>query len=71
MFPIVAQIDAPAVLHKVILFNIAQKVTNVLGYFCKQICYQELSKIAQSGHTDGDTKRDDTTYCNLVDLLLK
>ena len=22
-----------------------------MGYFCKQFCYQELSKIAQSGHT--------------------
>ena len=22
-----------------------------LGYFCKQICCQELSKIAQFGHT--------------------
>ena len=25
----------------------------ILGYFCKQLCCQELSKIAQSGHTEG------------------
>ena len=37
-------------LHKVIIFKIAHKISNVLGYFCKQICYPELSKIAQSGH---------------------
>ena len=24
----------------------------LLGYFCNQICWQELSKIAQSGHTE-------------------
>ena len=27
------------------------EVTEYLGYFCKEICHQELSKIAQSGHT--------------------
>ena len=37
-------------LHEVILFKIAQKVSNILGYFCKQIVSQKLSKIAQSGH---------------------
>ena len=31
----------------------AQKVTVHLGYFWKKICRQELSKIAQSGHTAG------------------
>ena len=30
------------------------KVTKYLGYFCKKFCHQELSKIAQSGHT-GET----------------
>ena len=28
-----------------------QKVTKHLGYFWRTICYQELSKIAESGHT--------------------
>ena len=35
-----------------VIFNSAQKVTVHLGYFWKKICSQELSKIAQSGHTD-------------------
>ena len=26
------------------------KVTKYLGYFCKKICYQELSKVVQSCH---------------------
>ena len=34
------------------LFKVAQKSTILLGYFWKRICCQELSKIAQSGHTD-------------------
>ena len=51
MFP---KADTVAVLHKVVIFKIAQKVFSVLGYFCKQICCQELSKIAQSGHTEQD-----------------
>ena len=29
----------------------AQKLFNYLANFCKRICHQELSKIAQSGHT--------------------
>ena len=33
-------------------FKRAQTVTVHLGYFWKNICSQELSKIAQSGHTD-------------------
>ena len=32
-------------------FKRAQKVNMHLGYFFKKICHQELSKIAQSGHT--------------------
>ena len=32
-------------------FKIAQKVAKYLSYFYKQICFKELSKIAQSGHT--------------------
>ena len=38
-------------LHQIIYYKIAQKSTIFLGYFCEQISYQELSKIAQSGHT--------------------
>ena len=30
-----------------------QNVSKYLGCFCKKICNQELSKIAQSGHTVG------------------
>ena len=37
---------------KVMLFNLAQKFTMHLGYFWKKPRHQELSKIAQSGHTD-------------------
>ena len=32
-------------------FKIAQKLVIHLGYFCMNIFHQELSKIAQSGHT--------------------
>ena len=44
--------------HKVILFKIAQNIINVLGYFNKQICCQDLSKITQSGHTGANGWRD-------------
>ena len=27
-------------------------MSKYLGYFCEKICHQDLSKIAQSGHTD-------------------
>ena len=37
---------------KVVFFNAAQKVLKYLGYFCKQLCCQELSISAQSGHFD-------------------
>ena len=37
---------------KVVLFHIAQKLPAYLGYFCKKICYQEVKKMGQSGHTD-------------------
>ena len=33
-------------------FKTSQKVIYYLGYFWEKICCQELSKIAQSGHTD-------------------
>ena len=35
------------------VFKTAQKANIRLGYFCKKNCHQELSKIAQSGHTAG------------------
>ena len=33
------------------LFKFVQMFDKYLGYFCTKICHQELSKIAQSGHT--------------------
>ena len=49
--------SCPKIIHisfhsKVIIFKIVLKVTKYLGYFWAKICCQELSKIAQSGHTD-------------------
>ena len=37
---------------KLMFFKVAQKVTKCFGHFSRHICHQELSKIAQSGHTD-------------------
>ena len=37
-----------------IWYKTAQKSTIVSGYFCKQIWCQQLSNIAQSGHTTGN-----------------
>ena len=39
-------------MHKMDVFKTPQKVNIYLGYFCKKVCHQELSKIAQSRHTD-------------------
>ena len=36
---------------RVTIFEIAQNVANHFGLFCFKFCCQELSKIAQSGHT--------------------
>ena len=36
---------------KVTFITIAKNVNKYLGYFCKELCSQELSKIAQTGHT--------------------
>ena len=33
----------------------SKKVSKYCDYFCKKICHQDLSKIAQSGHTALDT----------------
>ena len=49
MFPKVAQIDATAVFP---LSDTFQKSPKSHQCFCKQNCCQELSKIAQSGHTE-------------------
>ena len=38
-------------LKKVLCFKIAQKITKKLVYFWKKIYSQDLSKVAQSGHT--------------------
>ena len=38
------------------IFLRAQCVAKNFGYFCKKICYLELSKVAQSGHTEGHFK---------------
>ena len=37
---------------KFVLFKIAKKVPEYFGYLCKKFCYQEVQKIAQSGHTE-------------------
>ena len=50
-FPNVAEIISTAVLHKLTSYKIAQKSPILLGVRFKQICWQKLSKIAQSGHT--------------------
>ena len=33
------------------IFHNSPKLLLIFGYFCKELCYQELSKISQSGHT--------------------
>ena len=43
--------------NKVMFFKIGQKVAKYFGYFCKKSCFQNLSKITQSGRTDGDQWR--------------
>ena len=51
MFPKVTWIISTVVFTLIDPFNIDQKLQIFKGYFCKHICYQELSKITQSGHT--------------------
>ena len=36
------------------IFHNIQIVPNLLGYFCKKNCYQDVPKIAQSGHAEQD-----------------
>ena len=38
------------------LFLNGPKVNNIFGQLCRQICCQELSKIAQTGHTARHTQ---------------
>ena len=52
MFSKVVLIISKPVFTLIDHFKIAQKSTIFLGYFWEWICCQELSKIAQSGHTD-------------------
>ena len=51
MFLKVAWVISIAVFKVINIFQNGPKVTNLFGYFCKQICLKELSKISQSGHT--------------------
>ena len=52
-FPNNTQNGATTVLtSKVMFFTVGYKITKYLGHFCQENCSQELSKIAQSGHTD-------------------
>ena len=69
MIPRVAQLDATAVFILRYPFLNSLKVTNVLGYFCKQICFQELSKIMQFGHT-GLTAQFLLIYTDLATAIL-
>ena len=41
---------------RVLFLTIAPKVTKYLGYFYTKNCVEELSKIAQFGHTGGGVK---------------
>ena len=51
-FPKVAQILGNAIfILKIMLFKIAQELSNIFGYICKKICCRDLAKIARSGHT--------------------
>ena len=46
---------ALAVLTEILLFfQNSPNCCHHLGYFCKKLCHQKLSEIAQSGHTGGD-----------------
>ena len=53
--PNVAQKVATVVFTLVLMINQQPKqvTRRYFGYFCKKICHQDLSKIAQSGHTGG------------------
>ena len=52
-----------------IFFESCQKVSTsniakYFGYFCKELCSQELSKIPQPGHTDWETENNYEARCN-------
>ena len=44
---------------KVTFFEVAKEVTKYLGYFCYKLCHLDIPKIAQSGHTGHNRKRED------------
>ena len=54
-----------AVLAYIDLFQNSPKVTNLFGLLCKQMCRQELSKIAKSGHTGFEYCRRNCASCLL------
>ena len=52
IFTKVAQIGTKEVFYaKRYVLKIAQKVAQYLSLFCKRICLQDFSKVAQAGHT--------------------
>ena len=53
------------------LFIVAQKVVKYLGYFRSKICSQELSKIAQSGHTGSRVSNQAQSYCASTDACFE
>ena len=53
MCPKVAQKVSTVVSLESKEFQNGSKVTKYFGYFCWKICCQELTKIAQSGHSAG------------------
>ena len=49
------------------LFTSTQKRQSInLGYFVKNICNQDFSKIAKSGHTAGDVSTANETFIRLM-----
>ena len=57
-FPKVAQKATQQFFLKNDVFKVAQNDTQYLGYFCRKFWHQEVSEMAQSGHT-GHTSEND------------
>ena len=55
---------------RVMFFKIAEKVANKLSYFCEKFCHEELSKIAQTGHTAPVRLHLNLFYCKARILFL-
>ena len=66
MFAQVAQKVATAVLHLTLMIFIQPHITAI---FVEKNCCQELSKIAQSGHTDNIPLRAITTKASRQDAV--